>query len=89
MPQAIITSCTTTSSGPIPDCLPMTDYIWGLTVGFYALGGIVGGMGTMYTNVWFGRRANLLICSGFFAFGSILTALAVNVAMVCTNSPKP
>lgn len=60
----------------------MSDYIWGLTVGFYALGGIVGGMGTMYTNVWFGRRANLLICSCFFTVGSILTALAVNVAMV-------
>lgn len=82
MPMAIITSCTTTSSSSIPDCLPMTDYMWGLTVGFYALGGIVGGMGTMYTNVWFGRRANLLICAAFFAGGSILTALAVNVAMV-------
>ncbi|KAJ2955498.1 hypothetical protein NQZ79_g8513 [Umbelopsis isabellina] len=81
MPMAIITSCTTTSSTSIPDCLPMSDYIWGLTVGFYALGGIVGGMGTMYTNVWFGRRANLLICSGFFAVGSILSALAINVAM--------
>ncbi|CAO3674546.1 unnamed protein product [Umbelopsis ramanniana] len=81
MPMAIITSCTTTSSSSIPDCLPMTDYMWGLTVGFYALGGIVGGMGTMYTNVWFGRRANLLICAAFFAGGSILTALAVNVAM--------
>lgn len=80
--MAVITSCTTTSSSAIPDCLPMTDYMWGLTVGFYALGGIVGGMGTMYTNVWFGRRANLLICAAFFAAGSILTALAVNVAMV-------
>jgi hypothetical protein len=49
MPQKIITSCGMESSGGLPPCLPMTDYVWGLTVGLYAIGGLVGSLGTVFT----------------------------------------
>ncbi|KAJ2963466.1 hypothetical protein NQZ79_g1523 [Umbelopsis isabellina] len=81
MPQKIITNCGMESSGGLPPCLPMTDYVWGLTVGLYAIGGLVGSLGTMFTNMWFGRRANIMICTVFTIVGGIFSALAVNTGM--------
>jgi hypothetical protein len=86
MPQKIITSCGMESSGGLPPCLPMTDYVWGLTVGLYAIGGLVGSLGTMFTNMWFGRRANIMICTVFTIIGGIFSALAVNTGMVSNNN---
>jgi MFS family permease len=60
----------------------MSDYIWGVTVGLYAIGGLVGSLSTMFTNMWFGRRSNIMICTVFTMIGGIFSALAVNTGMV-------
>ncbi|KAI9488217.1 general substrate transporter, partial [Zychaea mexicana] len=53
----------------------------GYTVGAFALGGLVGSLATMYFNVWFGRRMNIIISCCWFIFGGILSACAVNIGM--------
>lgn len=83
MPQTVITSCNIEYSvSGLPPCLPMSDYIWGVTVGLYAIGGLVGSLSTMFTNMWFGRRSNIMICTVFTMIGGIFSALAVNTGMV-------
>ncbi|CAO3690038.1 unnamed protein product [Umbelopsis vinacea] len=82
MPQTVITSCNIEYSvSGLPPCLPMSDYIWGVTVGLYAIGGLVGSLSTMFTNMWFGRRSNIMICTVFTMIGGIFSALAVNTGM--------
>ncbi|KAI9253520.1 general substrate transporter, partial [Phascolomyces articulosus] len=53
----------------------------GYTVGAYALGGLAGSFSTMYMNVWFPRRINIMISCAWFIFGGVLSACAVNIGM--------
>jgi Sugar (and other) transporter len=86
MPQTVITNCNIEhTGGGLPPCLPMTDYVWGLTVGLYAIGGLIGSLSTMFTNMWFGRRSNIMLCTIFTMVGGIFSALAINTGMVSFN----
>jgi hypothetical protein len=87
MPQTVITSCNIEhTGGGLPPCLPMSDYVWGLTVGLYAIGGLIGSLSTMFTNMWFGRRSNIMLCTVFTMVGGIFSALAINTGMVSFNT---
>ncbi|KAI8138322.1 general substrate transporter [Fennellomyces sp. T-0311] len=83
MPQSVITRCTdgTDTISGLPSCLPMSDFTWGYTVGAFALGGLVGSLATTYLNVWFGRRANIMISCGWMIIGGILSSAAINIGM--------
>ncbi|KAG2227878.1 hypothetical protein INT45_002116 [Circinella minor] len=81
MPQTVITKCSggTEYYNGLPSCLPMSDI--GVTVGVFALGGLVGSFLTIYSNVKFGRRHNIMISCGWFILGGILSGTAVNIGM--------
>ncbi|ORY91195.1 general substrate transporter [Syncephalastrum racemosum] len=83
MPAQVISKCTdgTIPVGALPACLPMSDFTWGYTVGAFALGGMAGSLATVYLNQWFGRRDNIMISCGWFIFGGILSACAINIGM--------
>ncbi|KAI7856704.1 major facilitator superfamily domain-containing protein, partial [Circinella umbellata] len=81
MPQTVITKCSggTEYYNGLPSCLPMSDI--GVTVGVFALGGLVGSFLTIYSNVKFGRRHNIMISCGWFILGGILSGTAVHIGM--------
>ncbi|KAL7318219.1 Bifunctional purine biosynthesis protein PurH [Mucor circinelloides] len=83
MPQNVITKCSggTWSSNQLPACLPMSDSVWGTTIGAYALGGLVGSLATRYLNDRFGRKTNMMIAGFWMILGGMLSALSINTPM--------
>ncbi|EPB81457.1 hypothetical protein HMPREF1544_11822 [Mucor circinelloides 1006PhL] len=83
MPQDVITKCSggTWSPNQLPACLPMSDSVWGTTVGAYALGGLVGSLATRYLNDRFGRKTNMMIAGFWMILGGMLSALSINTSM--------
>ncbi|KAI9252111.1 general substrate transporter [Sporodiniella umbellata] len=71
----------TDSSGTLPGCLPMGFTTWGYTVGSFAIGGFFGSLASKYTNVWFGRRDNIMVSCLWMILGGILSSCATNVGM--------
>ncbi|CAO3622646.1 unnamed protein product [Mucor fragilis] len=70
-----------TEDGALPGCMPMDFPTWGYTIGAFAIGGFFGSLASKYTNVWFGRRDNIMISCGWMMIGGILSACAINLTM--------
>ncbi|KAI8084933.1 general substrate transporter [Halteromyces radiatus] len=82
MPQSAISKCTGGDShSTLPACLPMSDFSWGYTVAAYPIGGVVGSFVSMYSNVWLGRRHNIMLTCILFIIGNIISAVSINVPM--------
>ncbi|CAO3611907.1 unnamed protein product [Cunninghamella blakesleeana] len=82
MPNNAISNCTGGDShGPLPPCLPMSQFTWGYTVGAYPIGGIVGSIISKYSNVYLVRRHNIMITCLLFMFGNVLSAVSINIPM--------
>ncbi|KAI8060194.1 general substrate transporter [Gongronella butleri] len=82
MPSSTITKCAGGDShGPLPACLPMSQYTWGYTVAAYPIGGIVGSFVSKYANAHFSRRANIMAACVLFMIGNVISAVSVNIPM--------
>ncbi|KAF1804450.1 general substrate transporter [Mucor lusitanicus] len=83
MPQNVITKCSdgTWSPNQLPACLPMSDSVWGTTIGAYALGGLVGSIASRYLNDRFERKTNMMIAGFWMILGGMLSALSINTPM--------
>ncbi|KAI9501375.1 general substrate transporter [Coemansia spiralis] len=85
LPGDIITTCL---AGPkhningLPSCIPTTSFIWGIAVGSYALGALIGAiMCTWFANKY-GRRFVLLYSNIIGLAAALLFGLPVNIEMV-------
>ncbi|KAL7312786.1 Bifunctional purine biosynthesis protein PurH [Mucor circinelloides] len=67
-------------NSPLPECIPMGDWIWGVTNGMFAVGGLVGAMSNGYMANKFGRRDSMIIMNVNFFIGAILLSLATTSA---------
>ncbi|KAK4519533.1 uncharacterized protein ATC70_009769 [Mucor velutinosus] len=83
MPQNVITKCSVGKWSPnqLPACLPMSDSVWGTTIGAYALGGLVGSLSSRYLNDRFERKTNMIIAGFWMMLGGMLSALSINTPM--------
>ncbi|ORZ24383.1 general substrate transporter [Absidia repens] len=82
MPQSAISKCTGGDShSSLPACLPMTEFSWGYTIAAYPIGGVVGSFVSMYSNVWLGRRHNIMLTCVLFIIGNVISAVSINVPM--------
>ncbi|ORX94917.1 monosaccharide transporter [Basidiobolus meristosporus CBS 931.73] len=80
-PESVIRNCDlSASSGGFPACLPMSSGTWGLAVGIFAIGGLVGGLSAGPSANKIGRKNTLLFNNIFFIAGAILIATATSVA---------
>ncbi|KAJ2305348.1 Bifunctional purine biosynthesis protein PurH, partial [Coemansia sp. RSA 2706] len=84
LPGDVITKCV---AGPkhtilgLPSCLPASDIVWGLAVGAFALGALVGAIScTRYSNKY-GRRAVLIYSNLIAVLAAILFGVSVNISM--------
>ncbi|KAI8885305.1 general substrate transporter [Backusella circina FSU 941] len=67
-------------NSPLPQCLPMGDWVWGAVNGMFAIGGLLGAMSNTYMSERFGRRDSMIIMNITFFIGAILLALATTAA---------
>lgn len=54
----------------------------GLTIGFYAIGGLFGSLTSGYINNRFSRKTNLIIGGFWMILSGLLSSLSINTAMV-------
>ncbi|KAJ2830642.1 Bifunctional purine biosynthesis protein PurH [Coemansia erecta] len=85
LPGNVITKCI---AGPkhailgLPSCLPASNIVWGLVVGAFALGALVGAIScTRYANLY-GRKAVLTYSNIIAIVAAILFGVAVNIPML-------
>ncbi|KAJ2727831.1 Bifunctional purine biosynthesis protein PurH [Coemansia sp. D1744] len=85
LPGDVITKCI---AGPkhtilgLPSCLPASNIVWGLVVGAFALGALVGAIScTRYANMY-GRKAVLMYSNILAIVAAILFGVAVNIPML-------
>ncbi|KAJ2393553.1 Bifunctional purine biosynthesis protein PurH, partial [Coemansia sp. RSA 2559] len=87
LPGDIITKCLV---GPehningLPSCIPATDFVWGVAVGSYAIGALIGALACTSFSNKYGRKF-VLLHSNFIGLASaLLLALSINIPMfVC------
>ncbi|KAI8062383.1 general substrate transporter [Gongronella butleri] len=65
---------------PLPECIPMSDWIWCVATGMFAVGGLIGAMlcGPMANKL--GRRDSMIAIDVTFFIGAILLSLATSSA---------
>ncbi|KAI8387438.1 general substrate transporter [Blakeslea trispora] len=63
-------------NSPLPQCIPMSDWILGAATGMFAVGGLLGAMMASYMATKFGRRDSMIILNVSFFIGAILLSLA-------------
>ncbi|KAI8338270.1 general substrate transporter [Chlamydoabsidia padenii] len=65
---------------PFPKCIPMSDWIWGVATGMFAVGGLVGALlaGPMAESL--GRRDSMIAINVTFFIGAILLSLSTSSA---------
>ncbi|KAL1925394.1 uncharacterized protein VTP21DRAFT_277 [Calcarisporiella thermophila] len=85
IPERIIRSCSNDvlqqyADSPLPACLPMGDWIWGVSVGMFALGGLPGGLIANPLATRLGRRDSMMLNNIFFLIGGLLIATSTHVA---------
>ncbi|KAJ2158172.1 Bifunctional purine biosynthesis protein PurH [Coemansia sp. RSA 552] len=84
LPGNIISKCVAGPQrkiGGLPSCLPSTDVMWGLAVGAFALGALVGAVScTRYANQY-GRRAVLMYSNIIAIVAAIMLGTAANIGM--------
>lgn len=82
-PQATISQCrnipSTNRSTYFHQCLPMTLFMWGLCVGLFAVGGLLGGLSSSKLSTVFGRKGVLMYNNSVFIIGGVLLATANSV----------
>ncbi|KAI8073689.1 general substrate transporter [Thamnidium elegans] len=67
-------------NSPLPQCIPMTDWIWGVATGMFAIGGLLGAMSNSYMSDRFGRRDSMIIMNITFFIGAVLLSVATTSA---------
>ncbi|KAJ2865971.1 Bifunctional purine biosynthesis protein PurH, partial [Coemansia erecta] len=85
IPGMIITECLGTPQHAIsglPSCIPTTSFIWGIAVGSYALGALIGALACTWFSNKYGRRWVLLYSNIIGLIATLVFALSVNVAMI-------
>ncbi|KAI8342042.1 general substrate transporter [Chlamydoabsidia padenii] len=67
-------------NSPFPQCIPMSDWIWGVTTGMFAVGGLLGALlaGPMAEKL--GRRDSMIAINFSFFIGAILLSLSTTSA---------
>ncbi|RCH97292.1 Solute carrier 2, facilitated glucose transporter member 3 [Rhizopus stolonifer] len=63
-------------NSPLPQCIPMSDWILGAATGMFAVGGLLGAMIASYMASKFGRRDSMIIMNVTFFIGAILLSLS-------------
>ncbi|KAJ2723162.1 Bifunctional purine biosynthesis protein PurH, partial [Coemansia sp. Benny D115] len=92
LPGDIISKCTSIVESHsdklingLPVCLPIGDTLWGLVVGSFALGALIGAIAcTRFSNMY-GRRTVLLYSNVISIIGALLGAFALNPAMLAAS----
>ncbi|KAI8144849.1 general substrate transporter [Fennellomyces sp. T-0311] len=56
----------------LPECIPMSDWIWGVATGMFAVGGLLGAIASGPLAERFGRRDSMLIMNATFFIGAAL-----------------
>ncbi|KAI8378679.1 general substrate transporter [Choanephora cucurbitarum] len=64
------------SNSSLPQCIPMSDWIWGVATGMFAVGGLVGAMASGYLSNKFGRRDSMILMNVNFFIGAALLSTA-------------
>ncbi|KAI7886557.1 general substrate transporter [Lichtheimia hyalospora FSU 10163] len=64
----------------LPQCIPMSDWIWGVATGMFAVGGLLGALMAGPMAERFGRRDSMLIMNVSFLIGAILISVATSSA---------
>jgi len=67
-------------NSPLPQCIPMSDWIWGVSTGMFAVGGLLGALVNGYLSNRFGRRDSMIMMNATFFIGAILLSLATTSA---------
>ncbi|KAJ1667456.1 Bifunctional purine biosynthesis protein PurH [Coemansia sp. RSA 1813] len=72
--------------GGLPSCIPATEFVWGVAVGSYAIGALIGAIGcTRFSNMY-GRKFVLLYSNIIGLISALLLAFSVNIPMfVCAR----
>ncbi|KAI8970160.1 general substrate transporter [Mycotypha africana] len=89
IPGAYVRNCPNVAPGvqtyfknsPMPQCLPMGDWVWGVCNGLFAIGGLIGAIANQYLMDSFGRRDSMLFMNVTFFIGAILLSCSVHAAM--------
>ncbi|KAI8050145.1 general substrate transporter [Gilbertella persicaria] len=63
-------------NSPLPQCIPMSDWIWGAATGMFAVGGLIGAMASGYLSNKFGRRDSMILMNINFFIGATLLSTA-------------
>ncbi|KAI8987238.1 general substrate transporter [Mycotypha africana] len=80
IPGSVLTHCPGVPFGtvtyyphsPLPQCIPMTDWINGAATGMFAVGGLLGALASGWLSQKFGRRDSMLLINITFFVGAIL-----------------
>ncbi|KAI7872604.1 general substrate transporter [Spinellus fusiger] len=67
-------------SSSLPECIPMSDWIWGVATGMFAVGGLLGAILANPLADYFGRRDSMLVINVSFFIGAILLSTATSSA---------
>ncbi|KAG0165485.1 hypothetical protein DFQ28_003017 [Apophysomyces sp. BC1034] len=67
-------------NSPLPQCLPMGDWIWGVATGMFAIGGLIGAMVANPMAKRFGRRDSMILINVAFFIGATLLSTATSSA---------
>ncbi|CAO3599952.1 unnamed protein product [Absidia cylindrospora] len=67
-------------NSPFPQCIPMSDWIWGVTTGMFAVGGLLGALMAGPLAEKLGRRDSMVVINASFFIGAILLSLATSSA---------
>ncbi|CAM0142699.1 Bifunctional purine biosynthesis protein PurH [Umbelopsis sp. WA50703] len=60
----------------LPECIPMSDWVWGVATGMFAIGGLIGSAIAKYMSENFGRRNSMIMINVTFIIGAILLSTA-------------
>ncbi|KAJ2956775.1 hypothetical protein NQZ79_g7440 [Umbelopsis isabellina] len=60
----------------LPMCIPMSDWIWGVATGMFAIGGLIGALLSNPLSAKFGRRDSMILINSTFIIGAALLSTA-------------
>ncbi|KAI9501092.1 general substrate transporter [Coemansia spiralis] len=84
LPGDIITQCLAGPRheiGGLPSCMPTTSFIWGVAIGSYAVGALIGALASTWFSNNFGRKFVLMYFNVIGLAATLLLALPVNIPM--------
>ncbi|PRP74705.1 hypothetical protein PROFUN_15863 [Planoprotostelium fungivorum] len=80
IPQDVVQHCSDgadPNTTPFPECLPMSDLLWGLANGLFSAGGLIGSLMAGPLSARFGRKSCILYNNVFLLAGSAAVGLAI------------